>query len=274
MSIADKASLFAKMAAPDQRLWYFKQGQMTAGTIYDFANPNMNPVATPPTTAVVCDNTLNTPGLAQCIGQTNPAANALRLIGATLGASLGLDDNSLILYDRLVHQGGLDATSIAAQTTNLPTPALTRYTDGVGVWILVTVWTLVGTTATTITASYTNQAGTAGRTTVATAFGGTGFREFGRGILLPLQAGDTGVKSVESVTLAASTTTAGNFGVALIKPLMPVCLHRFDHESLVNMLTNGGFAPAIVNSASLNFLAYSASTGAWAVGGELLFAED
>jgi hypothetical protein len=38
--------------------------------------------------------------------------------------------------------------------------------------------------------------------------------------IMPLQAGDRGVKSVESLTLSASTGTAGNFGLTLFRPIM------------------------------------------------------
>ena len=75
------------------------------------------------------------------------------------------------------------------------------------------------TTATTITASYTNQAGVSGRTTKPVAIGGTGNREGERMLPLPLQDGDTGVQAVASVTLAASTVTAGSFGVTVVKPI-------------------------------------------------------
>lgn len=127
--------------------------------------------------------------------------------------------HALLLCDRLSHQGGLSGTTTTAQTTNLPTAALTRYTTGEGVFIGIEIYSSVGTTGTTITASYTNQAGTSGRTTREAVFGGTGYTNAGRVLILSLQDGDTGVQSVESVTIAASTGTAGNFGVTLFKPL-------------------------------------------------------
>jgi hypothetical protein len=43
-------------------------------------------------------------------------------------------------------------------------------------------------------------------------------------IPIPLQAGDTGVESIESVTVTATTGTAGNFGVCLFKPLAMISL--------------------------------------------------
>lgn len=124
-----------------------------------------------------------------------------------------------MLYDRLLHIGNLSGTTTTAQTVG---GTITRNTGGVGNEIWAEIYTAVGTTATTITASYTNQAGTSGRTTRAVAFGGTGNREAQRMIPLPLQDGDTGVQSIQSVTVLASTTTAGAFGVTLLKPLVVV----------------------------------------------------
>jgi hypothetical protein len=146
--------------------------------------------------------------------------------------------------DRLSHQGGLSGIVTTAQTTNLPTAALTRYTDGVGVMIGLTIYTVIGGTAATVTASYTNQAGVSGRTTAVQAIGGSGNSSAGRMIFLPLQAGDTGVRSVESVTLAATTGTAGNFGVTLFKILGAVCSDNVQALSWNDIIT-GGFIGGI-----------------------------
>lgn len=123
---------------------------------------------------------------------------------------------SWMLYDRLLHISGLSGTVTTPQTVG---GTLTRYTGGVGNQIFVEIYTQIGASATTITASYTNQAGTSGRTTTAVAFGAANNRENNRFIMLPLQAGDTGVQSVQTVTVLATTGTAGNFGVTLAHPL-------------------------------------------------------
>jgi hypothetical protein len=128
----------------------------------------------------------------------------------------------LLGYDRLLDDSGLSATVTTAQTVG---GTLTRSTGGAGNQIAIEIFALIGTTATTVTASYTNQDGTAGRTTLATAIGGTGAREAQRLIFLPLADGDTGVRSVESITLAASTGTAGDIGVLIIKPLATLGLN-------------------------------------------------
>jgi hypothetical protein len=123
---------------------------------------------------------------------------------------------ALLLYDRLLHDGGLLGNNTSAQTVG---GTLTRNTGGEGNQIWVEIYTLIGTTATTITASYTNQAGVSGRTTKPVAIGGTGNREAERMLPLPLQDGDTGVQSVQTITLAGTTATAGNIGITIIKPI-------------------------------------------------------
>lgn len=115
-----------------------------------------------------------------------------------------------MLYDRLLHIGGLDGTLTSAQTIG---GTLTRNTGGVGNFIAVECGAGdFGGTPTTITASYTNQAGTSARTTKVTPIAGYS-NDNHRIVFLPLQDGDTGVQAVASVTLAASTGATGVWGV-------------------------------------------------------------
>jgi hypothetical protein len=121
----------------------------------------------------------------------------------------------LLLLDRLWHNGGYTITSTSAQNSTTPTwPSRcptsgtddTPATTGHGILLAVEVSAATGAGTPTITISYTNQAGTSGRTatniiaTVATsAIGATYF--------IGLQAGDTGVRSVQSLTLSATWTS-------------------------------------------------------------------
>jgi hypothetical protein len=123
---------------------------------------------------------------------------------------------AILVYDRLLHNGGLSGTLTTAQTVG---GTITRNTGGAGNQIWAEIYTQIGTSATTITASYTNQDGVSGRTTKAVAIGGTGNREAERLLPLPLQDGDTGVQAVATATLAGSTITAGSFGITVMKPL-------------------------------------------------------
>lgn len=170
-----------------------------------------------PTTAAACSS--STSG-AQTGGITGFLSSLATWIESVSISSSGR--GSLIIYDRLSHQGGLDGTVTTQQTTNLPTAALTRYTSGVGVMAMVTIYTTIGTTATTYSLSYTNQAGTAGRTSPLQTIGGTNDRAIGMSFFTPLQVGDTGIRSVEGFTLTGTTGTAGNMGITLWKPLMAI----------------------------------------------------
>lgn len=140
---------------------------------------------------------------------------------------------TLTLCDRLSHQSGLDATDTAEQTTNLPTAALTRYTDGVGVRALAEVYTQIGATARTFTITYTDTEDNTGVVSPASSvFGSANNREVARYFSIPLAAGDTGIKAVESVTLSASTGTAGNFGITLYYPIKTFYFSGRDRKNL------------------------------------------
>jgi hypothetical protein len=184
-------------------------GRMTSLWQYNKAPGGQGAV---PTSAAVPDN-----GTAGGLFQTAPGGGREKWLLGMVGTASAA--GTLLLYDRLLHNGGLSGTVTTAQTVG---GTLTRNTGGAGNQIWVEIYTQIGTTATTITASYTNQAGTSGRTTKAVAFGGTGQREAERIIPLPLQDGDTGVQAVASVTVLATTTTAGNFGVTIARPLLVV----------------------------------------------------
>lgn len=199
------------------------------------------PTPSVPTTSVVCDK-----GSAESIGPI-PAVGAGRLsiLGGRMNTA-GAAGVCLLLVDLLNLSGGLSGTVTTAQTTNLPTAALTRYTSGVGVMIGLAIHTAIGTTATTVTCSYTNQSGTPGKTSTATLIGGTNYNAVRSIIPIPLAAGDTGVQSVESVTLAGSTVSAaGNFGVCLFKPLCMMPLNDVMGAMPVDGVSFGGMMPFI-----------------------------
>lgn len=222
------------------------------------------PAGAIPSTAAVPTNTT-----AGALGQQNGDSGGLYLVGGRFNA---MNPGVYLICDRLSHQGGLSGTTTGAQTTNLGTAALTRYTSGVGVMMMATIYTAVGTTATTITVSYTDTTPTSGRTSPLVVFGGTGFREASRGVILPLAAGDVGVTSVQSVTLAASTTTAGNFGITLFKPLFAVIVDEMNSVCVADLVTgkSGGGIPEVVDNACLFPMYFGVSTNAMGTGAVIL----
>ena len=135
----------------------------------------------------------------------DPAVNAYL---ANLVVSVGANIIGFMLYDLLWYQSGIAETTTTAQTVNsVAWPS--RSSDGtanggnVEIWMHCTTATTNSAAIANTTYSYTNQAGTAGRSAglvyswPATAVAGT-MIPFG------LQASDTGVRSVQSVTLGTS----------------------------------------------------------------------
>ncbi|MFN9913366.1 MAG: hypothetical protein ACK53L_12320 [Pirellulaceae bacterium] len=269
MAIATLTDYKTALTSPREIVRFGAVGSaVTAGRLFDYWQPQAIP-GVAPTTAVVPTST--TTG---ALGQQNaPSGKQLSILG---GHFTGTALCNYIVCDRLSHQGGLSGIVTTAQTTNLPTAALTRYTSGDGVMLGVTIYTQIGTTGTTITATYTNQSGVGSRVTPTVIFGGTGFREPNRLLLLPLESGDSGVQSVESVTVAGTTGTAGNFGVTLFKPLYVLC-----NDQASTVLSSAGFISGqnaggvakVENDACLFFALISSSSTA-AVTGSLILQEN
>lgn len=228
-----------------------------------------------PSTAATCNT--NTTGALLTDPKLTTLTNAffisqLELACATNGFT------SLMLIDRLSHQGGLSGTATAVQTTNLPTAALPRYTDGVGVMAALEIYTAVGTIAVNVNVSYTNEAGTSGRTSKDVILGGTNDLAAGRFIPIPLQDGDAGVRAVASVTPSTSTALAGNYGVTLFKPLMLIpnvanLAHAIQERCLNSFIGGYGCCPEILDDACLQLLAIANTTGTGAVHGAFHLAE-
>jgi len=135
-------------------------------------------------------------------------------ISASCIAQLGV-----FVYDLLWACSGFSGTVTTPQTitgfTALPTRA-----GGSGSEIWLVVYTALGASAPNVTVSYTNQNGTSGRTTQT--MNASSLNLAGRCVPLILQAGDTGVQSIQSVILYASSGTAGNFGLMIVNRIASV----------------------------------------------------
>ncbi len=128
-------------------------------------------------------------------------------------AATGPVNQATTFCDRLVHTSGLSGNISTAQAVN--TAALTRHTSGQGVEMFLEIYTAVGATAQSVLIDYTNQDGVAKQTNVT--IGGTAASAASTMLRVPLASGDSGVRSVQSVTLPAGTGTVGNFGITLVK---------------------------------------------------------
>lgn len=126
------------------------------------------------------------------------------------------NEAAYVLCDRLV------SVSQAITTTGVKTinsSALTRYTTGDGVMVWAEVSTVTATNVVVVNLnSYTNQDGTNGRSGASVSFP-TNATNVGSWVQLPLQAGDYGVRSVESINVTTASGGSGAINVVLVKPL-------------------------------------------------------
>jgi hypothetical protein len=181
-----------------------------------------------------------------------------------------------ILLDYLMYYPFVDMSVVDVQpmTTNITLP---RYSTGAGVQVMaVEVAGQVGGSQFYIT--YTNQAGTAGRVsqtvtcnaqtvngtlvTTAPTTAGTG------GPFIPLQAGDSGVRLIESVTFLSGDV--GLISLVLVKPIASFNIFSIDAAAEKDYLIDSDILPVINDDAYLNFICYPSGTLASApINGEL-----
>lgn len=193
------------------------------------------------------------------------------LISAGLAPSVG---GVFLLYDRLFHIGGLSGISTADQTIqgSPASPALTRNTGGAGNFAFYEIYTAVGASSVTLTMTYTNQSGVAGQTSTI-GIGATGFREATRAQRIPLAAGDSGLRAVEKIRLAGSTTTQGEFGLVIAQPIAWIPVGAAGAGGWRDYTTGLPGIPAIHPDACLSLLCIPSSGAAPEVFGALSFVE-
>ena len=163
-------------------------------------------------------------------------------------------------------------TVTTAQTLN-NTVTLPRYTDGAGVRAYVVAVGTMGAGTPNISISYTNQAGVAGKTMPVTVSAVTTAVQShivhsdpsaGKYFpYLPLASGDTGIRSIQSVTLSA-TMTSGSLAIVLCKPLASIPLTTAGIMAERNLMTQLPSLPRVVDGANLNLLFVTASATATA----------
>lgn len=187
------------------------------------------------------------------------------LAGLSYGGTVA---GSLILVDRLAHMGGLSGTVTTSQTVNLSisTAASQNRCSQSGSDVLwgLEWYTDTGSTAVTATVSYTNQNDVSGRTTTVSL---AATRRAGMFLPIIPAAGDT-IKSVQSVTLSASTGTAGNFGVTAVRII------RTFPIPLANVGFNADFADTglakIESTSFLTFLFLNSTTSTGVITGDII----
>jgi hypothetical protein len=162
---------------------------------------------------------------------------------------------TLILCDFLLLYPSLVVTGTPTTLTN--GVGLPRYASGEGVMGIVTVNSALGAASPALTFTYTNQTPTGSRVASAHTSPGnsaplsTCFQTDGSPFIR-LASGDTGIRSVQSYTLATGTT--GTASLLLCKPLAEIPLLAINTASERDFLYQLPSLPRIEDNACLGFL--------------------
>jgi len=191
-------------------------------------------VAGIPSSALAASATVGAGGSSAGVIPANNAAGYLTPITPNAGESAYITNisaaNSLgvqqmdcgmvhLLYAKLWQVNVTPLTTLGTATISSPPSysGILVNPDYIGTMIILEITTTLSATATTITVNYTNESGTTGRTTGASS--SLSGITAGRIVVMPLQAGDTGIQKIESIVIGGVVATAGNLNVCVVMPV-------------------------------------------------------
>lgn len=256
--VLDKASIASQTANSYCSLWR-ATGQPGQGAI--------------PTVVATCNNTtVGTIGFNQ---QMSPSTS----YGAYLEIATGNAAMTMELHDRLANMGGLNGTLTTAQSVNLDLNTLlatdnidtrkgdANYSD-VQWWL--EWYTATGGTAVTATIVVTYNDGTTGNLSVLSlAATRPASHMIPLNSLIPSAQSGKFIRGIVSVTLSATTGTAGNFGVTVTRPRMTLSSPIANFKFIADWAQLG--LPEIYNSSAIFpiVLTSTTSTGTVRGGGKI-----
>lgn len=256
--VLDKASIASQIANSYCSLWR-ATGQPGQGAI--------------PTVVATCNNTtVGTIGFNQ---QMSPSTS----YGAYLEIATGNAAMTMELHDRLANMGGLNGTLTTAQSVNLDLNTLlatdnidtrkgdANYSD-VQWWL--EWYTATGVTAVTATIVVTYNDGTTGNLSVLSlAATRPASHMIPLNSLIPSAQSGKFIRGIVSVTLSATTGTAGNFGVTVTRPRMTLSSPFANFKFIADWAQLG--LPEIYNSSAIFpiVLTSTTSTGTVRGGGKI-----
>jgi hypothetical protein len=196
------------------------------------------------------------------------ASNKHLLNASAFSAAVTTAPSIIMLYDMLATYT-ITTTTLTTVQTFLSQAAWPRYADGKGVRAFLVPSIVMGAGTPTVQLTYTNPASVGSRVTPgapslpivnttcpvgAVAYSGTGVGKYGP--FLPLQSGDAGIQSVQSIQFNA-TMTSGVMNLVICKPLafLPITTQGVAAErDFVNMLPS---MPRIYDGAVIHAAMYA-----------------
>jgi Flp pilus assembly protein TadG len=219
----------------------------------------------------------NTPTNSEYCDNSTAGALAFNYIGSPASIYIGklsfvnTVNGLCLIYDRLSMMGGLSGTVTTAQTVNLDaeTPKTqNRFANYNELEWFVEWYSDTGSSAVTMTVTYTNQSGTGNRTTTVSL---AATMRASRMLQIAPSNGDTGIKSIQSITLSGTTGTAGNFGITALKRISSVGFQS-SGVPIIFDFTQCGF-PEIKSNTCLSFVMVPASTTTGNLSGEVVLCQ-
>ncbi len=218
--------------APDSGRWHlttFRKAVASAATVandfidytYFAGNPPANFYASAPLEAALVESIrgINIPTID---GQFLKRITVMSAASSATGTTN--QNQRLLLADYLLYYPFVDTDAVGEQQDMVQTATIPRYASG---GQIMAVAQSASSTVGTFTVSYTNQDGVSGRTSQATytkvvAGGGTLVSSTNAAVtgsqpFIQLQAGDSSVRSIESVTFSAAG--GGLLALVIVKPL-------------------------------------------------------
>ena len=252
--VLDKASIASQTANSYCSLWR-ATGQPGQGAI--------------PTVVATCNNTtVGTIGFNQQISPSTSYGAYLEI--ATSNAVMTTE-----LHDRLANMGGLNGTLTTAQSVNLDLNTLLA-TDNINtrkgdanysdvLWWLEW-YTATGGTAVTATIVVTYNDGTTGNLSVLSLAGSRpASHMIPLNSLIPSDKSGKFIRGIVSVTLSATTGTAGNFGVTVTRPRMTLSSPFANFKFIADWAQLG--LPEIYNSSAIFPIVFTSTTSTGTVRG-------
>lgn len=195
---------------------------------------------------------------------TGPATSDSKYVSvAQIGTSAAGAPLVALFADYVGFYPLVDTDDTAPQTMD-NTQSLPRYSSGEGVqaFCVVQVPQVASATA-TVTLSYTNSAGVSGRTSTFNLFGSTNIGNLcnigntssvaaALTPFIPLQSGDKGIRSIQSVSV--STGIGGFINIVLCKPIFTLQLLEQNTVAEKVFFKESGTLPEVQPGAFLQFL--------------------
>jgi hypothetical protein len=228
-------------------------------------------VATVPTSGTYTITGVNTGATSGTATTTRPHYKTILNASAFSAAATTMPAVAMLVDLLAFYRVTAVTTTTAQNTTGSATSSvvLPRYSSGAGVqaFFLNTNATPLGAGTPNLSIGYTNAAGTASRATPTTLpigktaasnslilYSGTGAGKYGP--FVPLQGGDTGIRSIQSIQNSTSYVS-GEYSVVLCKPLLTLPMTTIGVAAERDLVNQVPSMPKVYDGACLTWLIYS-----------------